>query len=53
MRQLLALTYSEPRSPPSLVRVRYFELQLRLVEEFQLPMFLHMRAAGEDFCRSI
>ena len=28
---------------------RYFERQFELVEKLGLPMFLHSRAAGEDF----
>jgi TatD DNase family protein len=30
---------------------RFFETQIRLAEEFQLPMFLHNRASTLDFCR--
>ena len=32
---------------------RWFKRQLELAEETKLPMFLHMRAAGEDFIRTI
>ena len=30
--------------------IRYFEKQFELAYAMKLPMFLHMRAAAEDFC---
>jgi hypothetical protein len=30
--------------------IRYFEKQFELAEAVKLPMFLHMRAVGEDLC---
>ncbi|AQK45614.1 Sodium/hydrogen exchanger 2 [Zea mays] len=36
------------RNEPCLVR--YFEKQFELAEAVKLPMFLHMRAVGEDLC---
>lgn len=31
-------------------KIRYFERQFELADALKLPMFLHMRAAAEDFC---
>lgn len=33
-----------------LLEIRYFEKQFELAYAMKLPMFLHMRAAAEDFC---
>lgn len=30
--------------------IRYFEKQFELAYAMKLPLFLHMRAAAEDFC---
>jgi Tat protein secretion system quality control protein TatD with DNase activity len=32
---------------------RYFEKQFEMVEQLQLPLFLHSRAAGHDFAAII
>lgn len=34
---------------PKDIQQKYFELQLSLCEQFDLPLFLHCRAAGDDF----
>lgn len=32
---------------------RYFEKQFELADATKLPMFLHMRAAADDFCEIV
>ena len=34
-------------------KTRYFEKQFELASATKLPMFLHMRAAGDDFCEIV
>ncbi|KAI1617821.1 Mg-dependent DNase [Exophiala viscosa] len=47
----IGLDYDRLFLSPKDVQLKYFELQLDLAEELQLPLFLHSRAAGEDFER--
>lgn len=34
-------------------KTRYFEKQFELAYATKLPMFLHMRAAADDFCEIV
>uniref|UniRef100_A0A0E0HWT0 Uncharacterized protein n=1 Tax=Oryza nivara TaxID=4536 RepID=A0A0E0HWT0_ORYNI len=47
------LDYDRVHFCPSDVQKKYFKKQFELAEAVKLPMFLHMRAAGEDFCEIV
>ncbi|XWS59368.1 hypothetical protein CRYUN_Cryun08bG0115500 [Craigia yunnanensis] len=44
------LDYDRLHFCPPEIQKRYFEKQIELAYGTKLPMFLHMRAAAEDFC---
>ncbi|KAL2428923.1 Deoxyribonuclease Tat-D [Exophiala dermatitidis] len=47
----IGLDYDRLFLSPKDVQLKYFELQLDLAEELQLPLFLHSRACSDDFER--
>ncbi|KIW17389.1 hypothetical protein PV08_04583 [Exophiala spinifera] len=47
----IGLDYDRLFLSPKDVQLKYFELQLDLAEELQMPLFLHSRACSEDFER--
>lgn len=49
----IGLDYDRLFLSPKDIQLKYFELQLDLAEEMQLPLFLHSRACSEDFERII
>lgn len=49
----IGLDYDRLFLSPKEPQLKYFEAQLDLAVDIQLPLFLHSRAAGEDFERLI
>ncbi|EXJ86391.1 TatD DNase family protein [Capronia epimyces CBS 606.96] len=49
----IGLDYDRLFLSPKSVQLKYFERQLDLAEELQLPLFLHSRACSDDFERII
>ena len=49
----IGLDYDRLFLSPKDSQLKYFEMQLDLAEEMQLPLFLHSRACSEDFERII
>ena len=45
----IGLDYDRLFLTPKLEQLKYFQLQLELAIELQLPLFLHMRAACDNF----
>lgn len=49
----IGLDYDRLHYTPRDTQLRYFALQLQLACEFELPLFLHMRAACDDFAEML
>ncbi|GAB2295919.1 hypothetical protein Dimus_030067 [Dionaea muscipula] len=47
------LDYDRLHFCPADLQKKYFEKQFELANALKLPMFLHMRAAAEDFCHIV